>query len=262
MGKLNRVGEEGINNFGSKMIITKYNAFNDMEVYFPKYDWKVKHVQYGNFKIGNVKCPYEPRVYRVAYIGAGKYKPKENGRTTKCYEVWKNMLTRCYDAEYKKREPTYQGCEVCEEWHNFQTFSEWFHKNYYEIPNEIMCLDKDILNKGNKIYSPETCVFVPKNINNLFTKRNNDRGNYPIGVYYKKNINKFIAQCSDIDDYGRKQRTYLGVFDNDKDAFKAYKSHKEKIIKETIDTYEGIIPEPTYSKLKNVMYNYKVEIND
>ena len=254
MGKLNRVGEEGINNFGSKMIITKYNAFNDMEVYFPKYDWKVKHVQYGNFKIGNVKCPYEPRTLGYGYIGEGKYASKENGKITKCYTVWHGMLVRCYDEKYQEKYHTYIGCTVCDEWLNFQNFAEWYYNNYYEVKDGELHLDKDILKKGNKIYSPDTCVLIPEQINTLFIKNNKHRGNNPIGVCPKNK--RYQASCRNDNGY------YLGLYDTQEDAFKAYKIHKEKIIKETIDAYEGIIPEPTYSKLKDVMYNYKVEIND
>lgn len=80
------------------------------------------------------------------------------------------MLNRCCSGKLHKRESTYINCKVCDEWLNFQNFSEWFKNNYYEVEGQRMELDKDILNKGNKIYSPNTCIFVPHNINNLFTK--------------------------------------------------------------------------------------------
>lgn len=80
------------------------------------------------------------------------------------------MLERCYSARYQERKPTYKGCSVCDEWLNYQNFAKWYDDNYYEIKGEIMCLDKDILVKGNKIYSPENCVFVPNYINVLFAR--------------------------------------------------------------------------------------------
>ena len=80
---------------------------------------------------------------------------------------------------------------VCKEWMSYENFKNWFDNNYYEIDGEIMCLDKDILFKNNTIYSPKTCVFTPKRINNLFTKRQNDRGDYYIGVTYHKKTGKF-----------------------------------------------------------------------
>ena len=88
------------------------------------------------------------------------------------------MLGRCYNEYNLKRRPTYKGCEVCDEWLNFQNFAEWFDNNYYTIDNEAVCLDKDILIKGNKTYSPEACVFVPITINSLFTKINKLENSY------------------------------------------------------------------------------------
>ena len=254
-----RIGEENYNNLGSKMVIKEYRTATDMDVYFPKYDWIFKGAQYSNFKIGQISCPYEPSVFNKGYFGEGKYSSRdENGCKTKCYNTWVSMLRRCYDPKLQEREPTYRGCTVCEEWYNFQTFSQWFENNYYEIPNESMSLDKDILFKGNKIYSPNTCVFVPQNINVLFIKRNKSRGDYPIGVSYHKQKGKYISNCN----FGNSKSKHLGYFDNPEEAFQVYKKYKENYIKETIDSYKGKIPEPYYTRLKTAMYNYKVEIDD
>ena len=92
-----RIGEVRINNFGSKMIIIGYRKAIDIDVYFPEYDCIVKNQQYGNFKNGKIKCPYERSVYGIGYIGEGEYKTKENGKPTRVYETWKSMLQRCYD---------------------------------------------------------------------------------------------------------------------------------------------------------------------
>ena len=255
--KIDRTGEETYNNFGSKMIIKEYKDGKDMDVYFPEYNWTINHVQYGNFKKGNIKCPYESRTYGVGYLGEGKYKTRENGKQTKCYDTWNNMLERCYEPKFQERQPTYKECEVCEEWHNFQIFAEWFEDNYYEIPGEVMCLDKDILIKGNKIYSPETCVFVPEKINLLFIKSDNSRGNDPIGSHQLPSGN-YRVRCSN--GYGK--YINLGTYSTPQEAFRVYKQYKEKVIKEVIDSYEGKIPEPHYSRLREAMYNYKVEIDD
>ena len=251
--KIDRTGEETYNNFGSKMIIKEYKDGKDMDVYFPEYNWTINHVQYGNFKKGNIKCPYESRTYGVGYLGEGKYKTRENGKQTKCYDTWNNMLERCYEPKFQERQPTYKECEVCEEWHNFQIFAEWFEDNYYEIPGEVMCLDKDILVKGNKIYSPETCCFVPEKINTLFTKCDNSRGDCPIGVSYHKRDKIYEVGCNngEISDY-------LGRFNNIYDAFRVYKVHKEKIIKKVADEYKQYLPQ----KLYHALYNYQVEITD
>ena len=120
-----------------------------------------------------------------------------------------------------------------------------------------MELDKDILYKGNKIYSRDTCIFVPKRINSLFTKRDNARGKDPIGVKPSRSGN-YETYCHDR--YGK--YINLGTYDTKKEAFHVYKEHKEKVIKEVIDSYKGKIPEPHYSRLKTAMYNYEVEIDD
>ena len=97
-----RLNEETVNSAGSVMKITKYNKATDIEVYFPEYNWTVKHVEYSKFKKGQIKCPYEPRIYNIAYLGEGLYKAYENGIITKEYRIWKNMLMRCYDDKYLK----------------------------------------------------------------------------------------------------------------------------------------------------------------
>ena len=257
--KINRINEIKLNNFGSKMIIVKYKNANDIDVYFPEYDCIIKHTNYNNFKKGNIKCPYERRYYGVGYLGKGKYKIKINNKTTKCYETWNRMLQRCYDPKHHEKYPTYINCKVDEEWLCYQNFAEWYYENYYEIENEIMCLDKDILRKGNKIYSPDNCVFVPERINNLFVKCDKSRGDYPIGVCYNEHRKKFITQCSIYDfKENKKKIKRLGYYDTPEKAFKSYKQFKEKYIKEVADYYKDLIP----TKLYDAMYLYKVEMDD
>ena len=254
---INRIGEEKVNKFSSKMIIKEYRKYNDIDVYFPEYDWIFEHTRYDHFKNGNIKCPYEPRVYGKGYLGEGKYKTKENGKTKREYKIWHSMLRRCYDPKYHEKEPTYKDCEVEDDWLNFQNFAKWYHKNYYEISGEVMCLDKDILYKRNKIYSKDTCMFVPQRINTLFIKRGKSRGDSPIGTTPNSSGN-YEVRCNNR--YGKS--IYLGEYSTEEDAFRMYKQYKEKVIKEVIDSYEGIIPEPFYSRLRESMYNYEVDIDD
>lgn len=254
---INRVGEISYNNFGSKMVISKYRNNKDIDVYFPEYDWVFEHATYNTFKKENIKCPYEKRCFDMGYLGEGKYKVSENGKTTDKYNIWYSMLQRCYDPKYQEKRPTYKGCKVENFFLNFQNMGEWIENNYYDVPGERMCLDKDILYKGNKIYSRSTCIFVPHRINSLFTKRDNDRGNNPIGITVNSSGN-YQARCRN--GYGKK--ICLGVYSTKEEAFQAYKQYKEEIIKEVIDSYEGKIPEPFYSRLKEAMYNYEVEIDD
>ena len=174
-----------------------------------------------------------------------------NGHHIKSYYHWKSMLARCYDKKLHKARPNYIGCSVCNEWLSFSVFKEWFDKNYVEGYH----LDKDILFKGNKIYSPETCCFVPKEINYLYTKSKATRGEYPIGVCYDKENKKFAAQIR----VNNKVKG-IGRYSTKKEAFDAYKIAKEAYIKKmAVDYYElGLISKIVY----NAMLNYKVNIND
>ena len=107
----------------------------------------------------------------------------------------------------------------------------------------------------NKIYSRETCIFVPNRINTLFVKKDHCRGNTPIGITLIPSGN-YQVYCNN------EESIYLGTYSSKEEAFQVYKQHKEKVIKETIDSYKGKIPEPFYSRLREAMYNYKVEIDD
>ena len=254
---INRTGEERLNSFGSKMVIKEYRGALDIDVYFPEYNWTFEHTEYKSFKKGEIKCPYEPRIYGVGYLGEGKYKMSENGKKTDECDIWKGMLMRCYDPKYQEKHPSYKGCEVENYLLNFQNMGEWIEKNYYKVPGEVMCLDKDILCKGNKVYSRDTCIFVPQRINKLFVKSDKARGKNPIGVSDLPSGN-YIAQCND--EYGKS--VYLGTYSTKEEGFQVYKEYKENLIKEVIDSYEGVIPEPHYSRLKTAMYNYEVEIDD
>ena len=259
-----RINKESLG--GYQMKIIEYNKYDDIVIEFQdKYKAKV-HTTYQHFKNGNVKNPFHPSVFNVAYYGQGKYKSRgKDGKKTKAYNHWMNMLNRCYNPYHLNEFPTYIDCYVCEEWLCFQNFAEWFYENYYECNDEKMCLDKDILCKGNKIYSPETCIFVPNNINILFTKREKERGKYPIGVTDEvKNINNktylyLKVNCSTFYD-GKCKTEYLGNFSINKpfQAFTCYKQFKENYIKQVADEYKNLIPQ----KLYEALYKYEVEIND
>ena len=239
------------------MMIETYRQWNDIDIYFPEYNCTVKHIEYSQFKKGQVKCPYEPRVYNIGYFGEGPYKAGSPGNMTKEYDTWHSMMSRCYNTKLHIKYSAYKDCSVCDEWLNFQEYGKWFSKNYYEIPGEKMCLDKDILIKGNKIYSPNTCVFVPEKINILFTKHDTKHGNYPIGVIWHERDKVFEVRCN-IQEDGAIKRKYLGRFNNAEEAFSIYKRVKEQHIKDIANLYKESIPEALYKAL----YEYEVEWTD
>ena len=246
---IDRTGEINYNTFGSEMKIVRYRNDRDIDVLFPKYNWVFKNARYGNFKNKGIKCPYEPRVCGKGFIGEGFYTPKDN---KKIYIKWQSMLERCYDEKFQKKNPTYEGCKVCEEWLNFQNFAKWYEENYYEIKGEQIHLDKDILIKGNKTYSPENCIFAPIKINSLFTKREECRGKYPIGV--KPNGKGYSSRCRNA--YGKE--VSLGNFNTPHEAFLIYKLNKELVIQSVAQKYKKLIP----NRLYEALINYKVEEDD
>ena len=257
VAKVNRTGEVGYNNFGSEMIIIRYRTNKDVDIYFPEYNWTAKNKQYGDFKKGEIKCPYERNIYGVGYLGEGKYKCKENGNLTRVYQTWNSMLQRCYDEKRHKKQPTYIDCEASKDFHNFQNFGEWDKENYYRVKDEKMCLDKDILYKHNKIYSPDTCIYVPQTINNLFVKNDKNRGESVIDTSPFKG--KYMVRCQMINPKTSKSKNeYLGYYDTQEKAFKIYKYYKEKNIKMVADYFREQIPD----KLYDALYNYEVEIDD
>ena len=250
----NRVGEVKFNSQGLKMWIKEYRGALDIDIEFED-GYISKNRTYNSFKIGKVKNLFNREVCGIAYIG-----DKIKDDNTESYSTWATMINRCHNTKNIKEYQWYKDCFVCEEWYNFQNFTKWYNENYYTCEDEKMCLDKDILIKGNKTYSPNTCIFVPNRINVLFTKSNKTRGNYPIGVHKKTNSNIFIAQCN-IYHNGSKKRKYIGSYLTTIEAFNAYKSFKESYIKQVADEYKSKYPNFP-QKLYDAMYSYEVEITD
>ena len=250
-----RLGESRMMKCGEIAFIVEYTNNLNITVEFKNSGELVK-TTYQQFKNGEIKSRFTPSVFGIGYLGNEKTKD-ENGQTIKSYVVWTHMLRRCYSDECKKIHPTYKDCAVCKEWLNYSNFKKWYDNNYYEMDGERMDLDKDILVKGNKTYSPETCVFVPQDINTRFTKSDKARGKYPIGVTFNKNAKKFIARCNILIN-GKGQQKFLGYYNNIEEAFNAYKQFKENYIKQVADEYKDKIP----SKLYKALYNYEVEITD
>lgn len=114
-----------------------------------------------------------------------------NGKVLKFYNVWTDMLQRCYSKKYQDKHPTYRGCSVCDEWLLLSNFKIWFDANY----RDGLALDKDVLVKGNRVYCPEACSFVPGYINTLLTDNSANRGDYPLGVVAIDSGKRYKAQC-------------------------------------------------------------------
>ena len=146
------------------------------------------------------------------------------------YSSWHHMIKRGYSQRCKEQYPTYQNATVCEEWLLFSNFRSWW------VANNVAGwhLDKDLFVKGNLIYSPSACVYVPSYLNTLLEDSAATRGNYPLGVTYKldKKINPHRSQCN----VGGKQK-HLGYFTTPQEAHRAWQIAKINSIKNGIVRY-------------------------
>lgn len=199
---------------------------------------------------------FRKRTGLVYGVGINDYggNVKCNNVHIKSYHTWVAMLARCYSKDFLRKNHTYCECAVCDEWLHFSKFKEWYDKNSIDGCS----LDKDILVKKNKVYSPDTCCFVPNEINSLLCKSDKKRGNMPIGVCERKMVHglKYVAYLNN----STKKHFHLGTFSTPEEAFIAYKNAKESYIKEIAAKYykDGKITDKVYSALMN----YKVEITD
>lgn len=251
--KKKRIGLMNKNKYGTTMQIVDYINANNISVKFVEHDRIIKGVRYQSFKNKELVSPLDKTVFGVGSLGFNR----EHGKTRKdwIYNYWHAMLDRCYNPKSLERMPNYVGCKVCDEWLVFTNFKKWCIENYYKVGDEVMNLDKDILVKNNKIYSQETCCFVPKRINILFIKRKRGRGDLPIGVSVPKYPkNHYVATCSGLDS----KQIYIGKFKSINEAFNAYKKCKESLVKQLADLYRDKIPKHLYEAL----YKYEVLIDD
>lgn len=241
-----RTGEKYLTNQGYLATVINYKNQLDCDIEFES-GVILYNISFKQVKKGTIKNPYHPTIYNIGYHGIGKYKSRIEGVKSKEYNAWTGMFTRCYNLKFQKKHLTYRNIIVCREWHNFQNFAKWYKENWKPWM-EGWHLDKDILVKGNKIYSPETCAFVPSEINSLFLKANTIRGKYPIGVSFNRKENMYTSSI----------RGYTRTFNTIEKAFEYYKTAKEQHIKEVADKWRDKIDKRVY----NIMINYKVELSD
>ena len=236
------------NNCG-KLVVLEYKGHLDVIVKFIDTGYETT-ARANNLRKGKVKDRLVPSVFGVGIIGNEQV--KIDGKYTKDYQLWNNMLRRCYDEKYSNKYTTYKDCEVSDNFKYLPYFEEWCSKQtgFYQ---EGWHLDKDILVRGNKVYSENTCCFVPAEINRLFIKSDAARGDLPIGVNYHKASRKFVAQVSRF-----KEDIYLGCFNTPDEAFNAYKEAKEAYIKEVAEKWKDQIDPRVYEALMK----YRVEITD
>lgn len=204
---------------------------------------------------GCPKCGLIHRNINRKTYGVGINDVDEMVVNTEYYKKWIVMLYRCYHPTQKIHSKSYNCVSVCDEWLYLSNFKKWFEnaENGYRDGYE---LDKDLLIKGNKIYSPDTCCFIPSEINSIIKLRKKKR-KYPIGVIKVSRGNKNYR--ADMKSKSRCSST-IGYYRTPEEAFNAYKIEKEKEIRKIATKYfkEDKITQKVY----NALMNFSININD
>ena len=232
------------------LIVTKYVNSKAVCVKFVVTGYETT-TKASNVIAGSVKDRLLPTVHGIGITGDSQV--RVDGKHTKEYRLWNNMLKRCYSVGCQKFRPTYIDCSVSENFRYLQYFKEWCNNqigfNSVDEKGKPFALDKDILVKGNRVYNEDVCVFVPQEVNLLFTKRDKSRGEYPIGVSFHKSRGMLTATLNN---------KYLGYFNTAEQAFQVYKTAKEAYIKEVANKWKDKIDPKVYEALMN----YEVHIDD
>ena len=164
------------------------------------------------------------------------------------YNLWSGILSRCTKAFWEKK-PSYAGVTCSDNFKSYSYFYEWCQEqvgfNNKDENGKSWHLDKDLLIKGNRVYSEDTCIFIPQRINKLLVKQLPRRGVYPIGVNWHITCDKFSSRCKD----GHGKTKSLGCHDTEQEAFLAYKTFKEVLIKQTAENYKDKLDYRAYQAL-------------
>lgn len=190
-------------------------------------------------------------------VNDNKHQANKYGKSVKEYKIYCDMLRRC-TYKYQQKKAAYSGVSCSDNFKSYSYFYEWCNKqvgfNSKDSKDMDWQLDKDILIKGNKVYGEDACVFVPRRINTLLTNRNASRGDWPIGVRRQSRDSRFNARCNN----GTGKSRHLGYFDTPQEAFQAYKTFKEALIKEVANEYKEQLDPRVY----DVLMRYEVNADD
>lgn len=246
------IGKEFDTKSCGKCFIIDYKSSREVTVLFHE-PMAAVVCRIDHLRDGLVYNPYTRLTEGVGYLGVGKYSPNND---KEAYTMWQGILSRSYSERYLVKKPTYKDVTVCDEWHNFQNFAAWCYSQKFfkakDYKGRLYHLDKDILCKGNKLYHPDFCSVVPQFINSLLVTSKGSRGNYPIGVSYRKGDSKYEAY------YNTSKRIYLGLFNTEFEAFQAYKKAKEAYIKVVAEKWKGKIDDKVYEALMN----WEIDVDD
>ena len=236
------------NNYGD-VVVLEYNNVRDVTIKFLN-TGNIRKTATSELRKGEIRDNSLPTTCGFGYIDIEGASIGRN--MTKEYSLWNAMINRCYNENLRFKHESYKDCHVSEEWRYLSNFKDWCNnqKGFYQ---DGWHLDKDILVKGNKVYAPETCCFVPKEINSVLTNSRRGRGAYPLGVSYHKRIGKYVSQISK-----NGEVIHLGTYDTPEEAFYAYKPVKEAHIKSLAEKWKGKIDSRVYEALMN----WEISIDD
>lgn len=233
------VGTIGYNNQGTRMKIIAERNRMDIDVEFlDEHHYIKRNSTMSNWKNGCIKNPYDKSIFGIGYIGDGKYMTQVDGKKQLVYQVWVSMIERCCVEEKRDKHKAYEKSELCLEWHNYQNFAEWFENNSYDIGNERLHLDKDIMYKGNTIYSPYHCILVPQIINEQFKSHSGREKKIDTDLPYtiRRTATGYSAT------YRGKT---LGIYKTVDECISVYLSKKKEYLNELVDRYDTM---PNYIK--------------
>lgn len=202
----------------------------------------------------SVKDYLYPSVYGVGCLGESTVNSGDPLKNT-IILTWKGMMGRCYNPQYSENRPTYVECVTSQSWTNQVNFKAWFIKQiangYYQDGWE---LDKDLLFRQNKIYSEETCVFLPQRLNQLQQVKKDSEYNWLPGVNFDKSRGKFKSEVN----FDGK-RHYFPRRETEMESFLEYKELKEKLVRADAENWKGIIDPRAYESLKNYSLDWVLE---
>lgn len=243
------------NSFG-EFIIIGYESSKSIEVEFVNTKY-TGLFELSKIRVGGLSDKFVPTLFDVGILG-GKYSTRLNNKSKYEYVLWRNMLMRCYDKKLHKTLTTYKECEASKNFKYYDYFHNWCHQQIgfrsFDDEGNTFHIDKDLLCKGNKLYSEDTCIFLPREVNIALTKREKLRGTSPLGVSFNTQNKMFRARIS----RNKGVESVLGDFDTEFEAFNVYKQAKESYLKQLAIKWCGKIDPRAYEALMN----YQVEITD
>lgn len=242
-GKKNvSVGDILTNNDGCVAVVLECRNYREVVIKFLDEHSFIKTFPQCALQKGSFRNPFYKSFYGIGYIGYGSFKSGYKDSHTKAYAVWSSMFCRCYCEKFLSRSPSYVGCSVSPEWHNFQNFAKWFYSQ--KGFDEGFHLDKDIKVSGNKIYGENTCFLIPKELNLLLVAKSGVDTALPQGVYINNRNKDFMFRIT----RGGEKHVVKG-FKKPEDAFTAYKECKEAYIRQVANDFRHKISEDAYASL-------------